>query len=123
MEAPFSDGWSVKDILAHVAMWDEMVLPDLIRAVRGHHTSLDEWDHESFTDQWNRIALALRRRFPLEQVLGELAESREAVLSFLNSAPEERLSSGPIPVSCAIQAEHDREHAAQIRDWCQREGV
>ena len=123
MSAELENGWTMKDVMAHVAMWDEMVLPDLIRAARGHHSSLDAWDHESFTDQWNQISLALRRHFPLEQVLSELAESRQAILSFLDSPPEERLTSGPIPVACAIQAGHDREHAAQIRAWRERAGV
>lgn len=123
MTDELENGWSVKDVVAHVAMWDEMVLPDLIRAVRGHQSLFKAWDHESFTDQWNHIQLELRRGFPLEHVMEEFSESRQAIMSFLDSVAEERLTSGPIPASCAIQAEHDREHAAQIRAWREQKGA
>ena len=39
MEAPLADGWSVKDILAHVAMWEDAALPDMRRAARGARTA------------------------------------------------------------------------------------
>jgi hypothetical protein len=114
-EAPGPDGWSVKDILGHVAMWEEMALSDMRRAARGDKTALDAWDH-SFDDQWNHIHVVLRKRFPLGQVLRELAEMRRATIEALGSVQEDQLTSGFIPSTCAVHARHDRDHAKQIRE-------
>src|SRR3989304_1840784 len=100
MQIPLPDGWSVKDILAHVAMWEEITLPDMYRAMRGRHTVTGSW--EGPFDDWNDIQFELRRDFPLAQVMEELAETRRATLEALRAAPEARLTSGFIPVTCAI---------------------
>ena len=121
MEIPLPEGWSVKDVVAHVAMWEEITLPDMYRAMRGRHTVTGSW--EGPFDDWNDIQFELRRDFPLAQVMEELAETRRATLEALRAAPEARLTSGFIPVTCAIYAQHDREHAAQIRDWRQKASI
>ncbi len=124
MEMPLADGWSVKDILAHVAMWDEMELPDMRRAARGRARVLDALDDAyQLVDRWNDIQFALRKTLPLEQVLGELDEARHEIVQLLASVAEEHLTGGFIPAACAIQAKHDRDHAAQIREWRQRQEV
>jgi hypothetical protein len=122
MTVPMLEEWSVKDVLAHVAMWEEVALPDMRRAARGDKTALDAWDH-SFTDQWNHMQFALRKGFPLRQVLTELAEMRLGTMEILGSVEEARLVSGFIPSTCAIHARHDREHAEQIRSWRQKQGA
>ena len=122
MESLLPDGWSVKDILAHLAMWEEAALPDMRRAARGDKTALGAWDH-SFDDQWNNIHFALRKSFPLRQVLTELAESRRGTMDFLESLDVERFAGGFIANTSAIHARHDREHAEQIRNWRQQQGV
>jgi hypothetical protein len=122
MHAPVEGEWTVKDILAHVAMWEETALADMYRAVRGDRPALASWDR-SFLNEWNRIQLALRKQFPLPQVLHELADTRSATIEVVKSAPEERLTSGFIPATCAIHARHDGDHAAQIQEWRSKEGV
>ncbi len=114
METPGPDGWSVKDILAHVAMWEETALADMRRAVRGDTTALDAWDH-SFDDQWNHMHMVLRKSFPLQQVLRELAETRRATIEILGSLQDVQMTGGFMPSTCAIHAKHDRDHAEQIR--------
>ena len=124
MEVPLPDGWSVKDILAHVAMWDEMELPDMRRAARGSARVLDGLDEdETLVDLWNEVQFRLRRRLPVKQVLMELEEARASVIEFLEAVAEERLTSGFVPAACVIQSRHDRQHAAQIRDWRQTQGI
>lgn len=122
MQISLPDGWSVKDILAHVAMWEEIALLDVHRAARGDQTALGAWDH-SFAEQWNNIHFVLRKSFPLGQVLTELTEARQGMMEILNSVEEKRLAGGFIPNTCAIHAKHDREHAEQIRNWRQQKGV
>ncbi len=124
METPALDGWSVKDMLAHVAMWDEMELPDMRRAARGRARVLDALDDAyQLVDRWNDIQFALRKTLPLEQVLAELDEARHEIMRFLASVAEEHLTSGFVPAACAIQADHDREHAGHIRAWREKQGT
>ena len=120
MTAPLPDGWSVKDILAHVAMWDEMELPDMRRAARGDQPAFESFDYP-FIDQWNHIQLVLRSRFLAKQVLTELTESRQAIMDFLSSLPDELLATGYIPMACMHSIRHDQRHAEQIRGWRQQE--
>ncbi len=115
METPLPNGWSVKDILAHVAMWDEADVADMHRAARGHKTRWGHWT--PLVDRWNEVEFALRKEFPLEQVLAELAEARQGLVEFVDGVPEELLASGFIPSACVVQARHDRVHAAQVRNW------
>jgi hypothetical protein len=122
MEAPKADGWSVKDVLAHVAMWNEMELGDMRRVVRGHQPTLERFDY-SFIDDWNDIQLRLRKGFPLRQVLDELSESRDGMMEFLLSAPDEMLATGYIPMACMHSIRHDQRHAADIRNWRQEERI
>ena len=122
MDSALREGWSVKDILAHLAMWEEIALLDMCRVARGDRAALDAWDH-SFNNEWNHIQFALRKGFPLPQVITELAEVRRGTIELVGSVPEERLVGGFIPSTCAIHARHDREHAEQIREWRQKENI
>lgn len=122
MAAPLDGGWSVKDILAHVAMWDEMELLDMRRIARGDRPVLDSFDHP-IIDEWNRVQFVLRKDFSLKQVLSELLETRQAIADFLGSVRDEQLLTGYIPMAFAHSARHDQRHAAQIRDWREREGI
>ncbi len=124
MQTALPGSWSVKDILAHVTMWDEMELPDMRRAARGRARVLDALDDAyHLVDRWNDIQFALRKTLPLEQVLGELDEARHEIVQLLASVAEEHLTSGFMPAACAIQARHDRDHADQISDWRQTQGI
>lgn len=121
-ETPGPDGWSVKDILAHVAMWEETALADMRRAARGDTAALDAWDH-SFDDQWNHMHMVLRKSFPLQQVLRELTETRRATMEILDSLRDDQMASGFIPSTCAIHAKHDRDHAEQIQNRRQKDRI
>ena len=84
--------WSVKDVLAHVAFWEEIAIPDFERAARGHKLGLATFQPQKYTDRWNEISRALRRDFPLAQVLHELHGFREQMTRTPPSPP-----AGPPP--------------------------
>jgi len=115
--------WSVKDVLAHVAFWEEIAIPDFERAARGHKLGLATFQPQKYTDLWNEISIALRRDFPLDQVLHELHSFREQMTRCLDALPIAAFTTGWAPAYWAISAHHDREHAGHIREWRQREGV
>ena len=122
MEIPLPEGWSVKDILAHVAMWNEVELADMRRASRGDKPALASFD-SPLVDKWNEVQFAVRKAFPLGQVTRELMETRNALTEFLASLQDGQLISGYIPVACMHSARHDQRHAAQIRASRQKASI
>lgn len=114
--------WSVKDLLAHVASWDELILPDIRRVKEGQIPAFLT-SSPAATDRWNELLIRQRKNFPLEQVLLELHFYRNAALEALDALPEELFTYGYVPAACHLQAMHDREHAAHIREWRQKEGI
>ena len=122
LQAPLPEGWSVKDILAHVAMWNEVELADMRRASRGDKPALASFD-SPLVDKWNEVQFAVRKAFPLGQVTRELTERRNALTEFLGSLQDGQLISGYIPVACMHSARHDQRHAAQIRASRQKASI
>jgi uncharacterized protein (TIGR03083 family) len=122
MLVPLLNDWSVKDILTHITSWDELLLPDIYRLARGRAAGL-ACNVQAANDRWNDLLMSVRRDFPLDQVLAEFAESREALLKALEEVPEEQFNSGYIPGNCQVTAFHDWEHARDIRAWRDKEGL
>lgn len=114
---PLPGGWSVKDTLAHVAMWDEMELLELRRVARGHRSAFEGSFDYSLIDRWNEVQFALRKRFSLKQVMDDLREARRELIAFLDSIDDRHLTAPFIRTACGVQAQHDRDHAEQIRAW------
>ncbi len=122
MSAPALDDWSAKDLLAHIASWEEHVVSDLARVQRGHVPALAAFQ-ESDVNTWNGLLVGLRRAFPLQQVLFEFNHYRTALLDALGTLDDSAFASGYVPSTLAICAWHDREHAGHIRAWREREGI
>jgi len=122
MLVPLINDWSVKDILTHITSWDELLLPDIYRLARGHAAGL-ACNVQEANDKWNDLLMRVRRHFPLDQVLAEFAETRDALLKALDEVPDDQFDSGYIPGNCQVTAFHDWEHARDIRAWRDREGL
>ncbi len=121
MTVPVIGDWSAKDILAHVSAWEQQIVMDLER-VRDDFTPALAQFREQDVDRWNELMIGLRRTFSLTQTLHELGHYRQEVLRRLDQLEERHLSSGFVPATCATSAQHDRDHAGQIREWRRREG-
>ncbi len=117
-----TDGWSVRDILAHVAMWDEMELLEIRRCVRGGASVFEHRFDEALIHQWNSIQFELRSQLPLAQVRADLDFARDELIHFVGSLAARRVP-GFVSTACAVQAKHDRDHAGHIRAWREREGI
>jgi len=122
MLVPVLDDWSVKDILTHITSWDELLLPDIYRLARGRAAGL-ACNVQEATDKWNELLMSVRRQFPLDQVLAEFAETRDALRKALDEVPDDQFASGYVPGNCQITAFHDWDHSRDIRAWRDREGV
>ena len=117
--------WSVKDVLSHVASWEEVALPDLARIARGDVPTLATIDLYSFDfAPFNAMIMSLRQALPLEQVLRELDIVRAEFTAAVGRLPESALVEGQFArILVRITTEHDREHTQHILQWRGREGL
>ncbi len=117
--------WSVKDVLSHVASWDEVMLPDLARIARGETPALASIDLERANyDAANAAVMSQRRDRPLERVLRDLDTDRADVIAAVGRLPDSALAEGQFGrLLLQITAAHDLEHAAGIFDWRRKEGL
>ena len=124
MAAPSLDGWSVRDQLAHVAAWDELRYYEIARVVRGQPTLYHDLRDDHEVREINGAFTYFRRDLTSEEMLRELEFSRGRILELVETMPEERLAEAAEGrVRIRRTAGHDRDHAAQIRDWRKREGI
>ena len=116
--------WSVKGVLAHVASWEELALPDLARLARGDQAVLASIDlYATDYDPFNAMIMSLRRNLPLSQVLRELDILHADFLAAVARLPDSALIEGQFArLLVKITAEHDEEHAGHILEWRKTEG-
>lgn len=120
---PAPDGWSVKDHLNHLALWDEMRFFEISRIARGGRPSFQPAEEADLA--WiNGPTVAMRRSLSLTQVLADLMFARDLVMQAVAMCPEERLDQrlyGEIGI--AGGAGHDIGHAKVIEAWRRKEGI
>ncbi len=120
--------WRWHDVLAHIAAWGRWTC-DAIRALRaGQPVAVDP---SLVSDQaFNAQAVALRRDWPLTQLLDEFEVAHRQLIVIVAGASAEQLTRryfiGTEPYTITDLArsiiDHDREHAAQINQWQQSRG-
>jgi uncharacterized protein (TIGR03083 family) len=116
-----TEGWSVRDLLAHVAVWDGEALrflPGIVAEGRG--AGYDTY--EGGIDAFNRRASEEHRDQSLAGIRQELAERHEQLLAYLRSLSDAQIS-GNMPFRERLAADtwdHYPDHAAAIRAWRER---
>jgi hypothetical protein len=104
--------WSVKDTLAHVAVWDDIIV-DLAEQIAAGGTP----EREHF-EVINQREAAKRAGWDLDKVWNELERSHARLLAALDRFPEYD------PEFWASDTYgHYAEHAAQIRHWRADSGI
>jgi hypothetical protein len=122
------DDWTVKDLLAHITVWEQRMVHWL------EQTSRDEvpemlppgmtWDD---LDQWNEETYQKHRHLPLEEVLTDFELSYTKALSAVHEVAEEDLvaperypwrEGRPLWVMVAANMSwHYKEHEEAITAW------
>lgn len=86
---PSLDGWSVKDHLAHISLWDELRASEVARISAGYESA---WRMTGEQDEvYNALTHALRLPLSLHQVRWELRTSRQKLLDAISAATERGL--------------------------------
>lgn len=124
-ETPGACGaWSVKEIIAHLASYEQVLADVLTTFLDGGPTPyLTRFTEQS--DQFNATEVALRKEQTMREVLGELNDTHIHVMSLVAQIPRETLREvGTLPWYCKEYAlddflvytyyGHKREQSAQV---------
>lgn len=105
--------WSVRDILGHIATWEEEALKALAQILEGKRAPYGD------VNAFNAQEQARKRNFSLDQIKKELAATHERVVAFLAGAPESAyVRENSFRRRLRLDTyNHYREHAAQIAEW------
>jgi uncharacterized damage-inducible protein DinB len=120
MTDPSLDGWSVKDHLAHIALWDEIRAGEVERISAGHESA---WrmtpQHEA---AYGLLAYDLRRALSLDQARWELATSHQQLLDAIASATPRGLDAS-LYGEAGLRSTHEAVHTGWIRRWRGERGI
>jgi hypothetical protein len=126
-EPALDDGWSVKDVLAHVSAWERMFIGWIEALMRGEKPDRPEFFSQEWTDTVNARVYKENRERSLADVRAESQQSYEAILAFINRMSDEDLfdpqrftwTNGReiAPWLRANADEHYDEHREQIAAW------
>ena len=114
------DGWSVKDHLAHLALWDGVRASEVVRISAGHDSAWRMSDDQDAT--YSSLGFDLRLALSIEQVKWELAASRQELLGEISAATERGLDAS-LYGEAALCSTHEAQHAAWIERWRRERGV
>jgi len=113
--------WTVKQLLAHVAGWDDAATSSLRAHAGGAEPATPA---ASGIDEYNVHSVETRDALNYEQVVAEWELARDQLKLALFEMPAERFAerllypwgrSGTIARLVAILADHEEEHAEEIR--------
>jgi hypothetical protein len=116
------DGWTNKDILAHLAGGNDQILQRLLQSVAAG-APLDPALFQLDTDAENERGVAERRNWPVDRLIAELERDGDEVQGLLSCVREEDvdLGRGVLPGSLSgflrivDEERHDRLHLEQLR--------
>lgn len=117
---PSLDGWSVKDHLLHIAVWDEIRAQDVARISAGNDSA---WRMSGEQDEaYNTLTYDLRRSLTPPQAKWELESSRNKLLDAIANATERGLDAA-LYGEAGLVSTHQAEHAGWIAEWRKTKGI
>jgi hypothetical protein len=123
LEPGVSGDWSVRDILAHVAVWDALVLsvlPSILET--GRHPEHDEANAD--LDAFNARMTEETRPLTIDEVRRVLEANHQRLLDYLQGVPSDAVATNDAfrERLAADTWNHYPEHAEAIRRWRHRLG-
>jgi hypothetical protein len=122
LQARTQADWSVRDVLTHVAAWEEEGARRLALIARGRGARIVWYETPADLDAFNARAVAAGRRRGPGAVLRRLAAARARLLAALRRLPPTALAdpTHALPVTRWLREfawEHEGTHRREIRAW------
>jgi hypothetical protein len=114
------DGWSVKDHLAHLAVWDDLRASEVERISAGFDSACRMTPAQD--EAYNTMAHELRRDLSLAQVRWEFATSRQRLLDAIAAATPRGLDPS-LYGEAGLRTGHEAEHTGWIKRWRTEKGI
>lgn len=122
------DDWTVKDLLAHITVWEQRMISWVAQTVRDEVPEMlppgMTWDD---LDEWNEQTYQKHRLRPLEEVMADFQLSYPQALQAVHEVSEPDLidphrfawrEGRPLWVMVAANTSwHYKEHDESIRNW------
>ena len=121
--------WSLHEILAHLAAWQDGFAHALERLARGERPQVPGYEPSlpDADDRFNARVVERNAALSWEELLARLRAARErhevAVAALVDTLPPDRFAEGRAARRLASQFNHDREHIPAILDWRRREKI
>ncbi|MBT3390427.1 MAG: ClbS/DfsB family four-helix bundle protein [Chloroflexi bacterium] len=127
LDPTVQDNWSIKDILAHIATWEELATDRLTAGLSGtpaNYPIMKSWDD---INAYNTERYIVNQNRPLEKVLEEIHRIHEEYIAQIEKLDDDFIA-GPMPFEWAkdtsvhtlISANahwHYTEHIEAIEKW------
>lgn len=114
------DGWSIKDHLLHIALWDDVRASEVVRISAGHASAYRMTGEQDAA--FNEMAHTLRLAMSPAQARWELQTSRQRLLDAISSATPRGLDAS-LYGEAGLRSRHEEQHAGWIRRWRAEKGV
>jgi hypothetical protein len=116
-EASLANGWSVKDMLAHLAAWEWRCASLLMES---HHSNVP-LKAEPDVEALNREFYQEHKEWDWEEVEHDFRAAHRALLEAIRNLPANRLSNGFVQEAIAAETwEHYAEHLPELQQWRRR---
>ncbi|GAC1318730.1 MAG: hypothetical protein NVSMB2_13630 [Chloroflexota bacterium] len=113
------DGWSVKDHLAHLSLWDDIRASEVERLSAGHASA---WKLSGDQDDaFNQMSYQARAGLSLDQIRWEFDHSHARLLEAISHANPRALDPSAYG-EAGLDSTHESQHATWIRTWRTRQG-
>lgn len=121
-ELPIYEGWTIKDVLAHVIGWDHRVLKTLPLMLQNRASEVASVE----VDDFNRESLQAWGDKSFTELLSEVQSTHQRIMEIITKLDHievdmRRERHGRIITIRSyvidVMIEHDREHAAEIELW------
>jgi uncharacterized damage-inducible protein DinB/predicted RNase H-like HicB family nuclease len=128
-ETQIAEGWTIKELLAHLAAWDRWQHRAMVAMVAGETPDLVAGH---YYDAANAAFVAPWRDRSLVEVLAELQTARGEWIAWLQALTEEEFYQKRVyeghdwsfyGAPSQVQWQHDAEHAEQIAGWRKARGL
>jgi hypothetical protein len=123
LESGVADGWSVKDILAHVTTWEEEALKHLPVILAGSRPPRYAIAYGGI-DAFNARMTEQKRSLSLAEVRAQLDDTHRRLVAFIQSAPAGQFA-GQTRARRRLRLDtygHYPLHTGMIRAWREQQG-